>query len=132
MANTAVEMVLGGAKLMATNLAPSPKKKGWSNPGIKAIVRMIEEVSGRSAFSVDKPSPIIMRAARKKLGLATDETVIIGDTMYTDILGGIQMGYKTILTLSGVTKKDDLIQYAVKPDMVINSVEGLKITDALK
>jgi len=132
MANTAVEMVLGGAKLIATNLDPSPKKKGWSNLGIKAIVRMIEEASGRNAFSVGKPSPVMMRAARKKLGLATDETVIIGDTMNTDILGGIQMGYKTILTLSGVTKKDDLIQYAFKPDMVINSVEGLKITDALK
>ena len=132
MANTAVEMVLGGAKLIATNLDPSPKKKGWSNLGIKSIVRMIEEASGRNAFSVGKPSPVMMRAARKKLGLATDETVIIGDTMNTDILGGIQMGYKTILTLSGVTKNDDLIQYAFKPDMVINSVEGLKITDALK
>lgn len=132
MANTAVDMVLGGAKLIATNLDPSPKKKGWSNLGIKAIVRMIEEASGRAAFSVGKPSPVMMRAARKKLGLATDETVIIGDTMNTDILGGIQMGYKTILTLSGVTKKDDLIQYAFKPDMVIDSVEDLKITDALK
>lgn len=131
MANTAVDMVLSGSKLIATNLDPPPKKKGWSNLGIKAIVGMIEEASGKKAFSVGKPSPVMMRAARKKLGLATAETVVIGDTMDTDILGAIQMGYKTILTLSGITKKENLIDYAFKPDMIVDSLKNLKIKDAL-
>jgi NagD protein len=36
------------------------------------------------------------------------------------------MGYKTILTLSGITKKEDLIKYAFKPDMVVTSVTAIK------
>ena len=131
MANNAVNMVLAGAKLIATNLDPSPKKEGWDNLGIKAIVRMIEEATGRRAFSVGKPSPVMMRAARKKIGLTTDETIVIGDTMDTDILGAIQMGYKTILTLSGVTKAESLVQYAFAPDMIINSLADLELSAIL-
>ena len=62
---------------------------------------MIEAATGCRAFSVGKPSPLIMRAARKELGLDATHTIMIGDTMETDILGGIQMGYPTVLVFSG-------------------------------
>ena len=132
MVNNAVDMILSGAKLIATNLDPSPKKKGWSNLGIKAIVKMIEEATGKQAFSVGKPSPVMMRAARKNLGLEARETIIIGDTMATDILGGVQLGYTTILTLSGVSKENVLDDYAFKPDMVVESVAELDIKKVLE
>jgi len=131
MVNHAVDMVLSGSKLIATNLDPSPKKPGWNNLGIKAVVAMIEEATGKKAFSVGKPSPVMMRAARKYLGLEASETIIIGDTMDTDILGGIQLGYTTILTLSGVSKKSSLDDYAFKPDIIITSVAELDITKVL-
>jgi len=131
MVNNAVDMILHGAKLIATNLDPSPKKIGWNNLGIKAIVAMIEEATGKKAFSVGKPSPVMMRAARKYLGLEAKETIIIGDTMDTDILGGIQLGYTTILTLSGVSKKENLVHFAFKPDLIINSVAELDLDAAL-
>ena len=127
MVNNAVDMILNGAKFIATNLDPSPKKKGWTNLGIRAIVSMIEEATGRQAFSVGKPSPVMMRAARKELGLTTAETTIIGDTMDTDIIGGLQMGYRTILTLTGVSKKENLHQYAFSPDQIVNSVIDVKL-----
>ena len=57
-------------------------------PGCGAIVAMLETAAGVRAFSVGKPSPVMLRAARKELGLTTDQTVVIGDTMETDILGG--------------------------------------------
>lgn len=131
MVNTAVNMILNGAKLIATNLDPSPKIKGWDNLGIKAVVKMIEEASGKQAFSVGKPSPVMMRAARKHLGLEAKDTIIIGDTMDTDILGGVQLGYKTILTLSGVTRKEELNNYAFKPNMIVNSLAELDLEKAL-
>ena len=62
---------------------------------------MLETATGLKAFSVGKPSPVMMRMARKELALTTAETTIIGDTMETDILGGVQMGYRTVLVLSG-------------------------------
>lgn len=132
MVNHAVEAILEGAKFVATNLDPSPKKKGWSNLGIKAVVAMIEEATGVKAFSVGKPSPVMMRVARKKLGLDTHNTTIIGDTMDTDILGGIQMGYRTILTLSGVSKQADLSSYAFGPDIIVENVGELDLDGLLE
>jgi len=132
MVRQAVDMVLDGAKLVATNLDPSPKKAGWNNLGIRAVVAMIEEATGYEAFSVGKPSPVMMREARKKIGLSTSETTIIGDTMKTDIIGGIQMGYKTILTLAGVTKKEDIPKYAYSPDLVIKNLSEFNLDKYLE
>ncbi|HTJ53397.1 MAG TPA: HAD-IIA family hydrolase [Cyclobacteriaceae bacterium] len=126
MVQRAVDMILEGAKFIATNRDPSPKKKGWNNLGIAATAAMIEEATGVKAFVVGKPGPVMMRSARKALGLETAETTIIGDTMDTDIQGGVQMGYKTILVLSGITKIEMLKRYAFKPDMVVNSVDDIK------
>ena len=127
MVQKAVDMILAGANLIATNPDPSPKKLGWNNLGIAAVVAMIEEASGKKAFSVGKPSPVMMRSARKWIGLETAETTVIGDTMGTDILGGFQMGYHTILTLTGVTKKEHLIEFPYKPYMIVNSVKDIEL-----
>ena len=67
----------------------------------------------------------MLRAARKELGLTTDQTVVIGDTMETDILGGVQLGFKTILVLSGGTRREDLVHYAYRPDKVVPSIADL-------
>ena len=126
MVQRAVDMILAGAKFITTNRDPSPKKKGWNNLGIAATTAMIEEASGVKAFVVGKPGPVMMRSARKALGLETAETTVIGDTMDTDIQGGVQMGYKTILVLSGITKQEELKRYAFKPDLIVNSVDDIK------
>jgi NagD protein len=95
---------------------------------------MLEAASGLQAFSVGKPSPVMMRGARKELGLSANCTIVIGDTMDTDILGGVQLGYKTVLVLSGGTRRDDLVRYAYRPDRVIDSIGQLnhaKLIDEL-
>lgn len=127
MVQRAVDMILEGAKFITTNRDPSPKKKGWNNLGIAATTAMIEEATGKKAFVTGKPSPVMMRGARKYLGLEAAETTIIGDTMDTDIQGGVQLGYKTILVLSGITKKEALIDYAFKPDLIVNSVKEIQL-----
>lgn len=121
----ALNMVIKGAKLIATNLDPNcPTGKG-TRPGCGAIVSMLETASGRKAFSVGKPSPIMMRAARKAMGLRAEQTIMIGDTMETDILGGVSMGYHTVLVLSGGTARDDLAKFAYVPDLVVDSIGEL-------
>ncbi|HEV3343666.1 MAG TPA: HAD-IIA family hydrolase [Pirellulales bacterium] len=121
----AVRMIFGGAKLVATNLDANCPTQHGLRPGCGAIVAMIEAATGIKAFSVGKPSPVMMRAARKELGLTSAETTIIGDTMDTDILGGVQLGYRTILVLSGGTRPDDLARYAFIPDVIVESVADL-------
>ncbi len=125
MAEAAVRMISNGAKLVATNLDPSCPTADGLRPGCGALVAMLEKATGTQAFSVGKPSPVMMRAARKELGLRTEQTVMVGDTMETDILGGVQMGYETVLVLSGATRREDLRRYAYRPDRIVESVADL-------
>jgi NagD protein len=129
---TAVRMIDKGAKLVATNLDPNCPTAHGPRPGCGAIVAMLETATGIKAFSVGKPSPVMMRAARKQLGLETEQTVMVGDTMETDILGGVQMGYRTVLVLSGGTRREDLTRYAFRPDLVVDSLANLCDRDVLQ
>jgi NagD protein len=125
MAENALNMIRAGAKLVATNLDPHCPTRDGSRPGCGALVALLEAASGVRAFSVGKPSPVMMRAARKELGLSAEQTIIIGDTMETDILGGVQLGYRTVLVLSGGTRREDLAHYAYRPDKVVESIADL-------
>lgn len=121
----ATTMLIRGAKLVATNLDPNcPTPKGL-RPGCGAITALLEMAAGVRAFSVGKPSPIMMRAARKEIGVDAAQTTMIGDTMETDILGGVQMGYKTVLVLTGGTRREDLSRFAYQPDIVVESIASL-------
>jgi NagD protein len=125
MVEAALKLILGGAKLIATNLDPNCPTESGMRPGCGATVAMLEAAAGVRAFSVGKPSPVMLRGARKELGLTTDQTVVIGDTMETDILGGVQLGFKTILVLSGGTRREDLDRYAYRPVMIVDSIDEL-------
>jgi len=122
MIEKAVRLVAAGARLIATNLDPNCPTEAGIRPGCGAIAAMIESATGKKAFSVGKPSPVMMRAARKELGLTSAETVMVGDTMETDILGGVGLGYRTILVLSGGTSRDEVQDFAYAPDLIVNSV----------
>jgi NagD protein len=114
----AIRLVHNGASLIATNLDTTCPTDQGIRPGCGAIVAMIEAATGKKAFSLGKPSPIMMRMARKQLGLRTDETIMVGDTMYTDVLGAVEMGYRSVLVLSGHTTEADINKYAYRPDIV--------------
>jgi NagD protein len=125
MMEQAVNMIFKGAKLISTNPDPNcPTQKGI-RPGCGAIVALLEKATGIKAFSVGKPSPVMMRAARKELELSSGETTMVGDTLDTDIVGGVQMGYNTVLVLSGGTSEEDLRYAAVKPGRVVKNIGEL-------
>jgi NagD protein len=121
----AVNLILGGAGLIATNLDPSCPTKSGTRPGCGAIAALLEKATGVQAFSVGKPSPIIMRMAKRELGPGVDRVTVIGDTLDTDILGGVQMGYRTVLVLSGGTREDMIPRNAYRPDLVLPSIATL-------
>ena len=76
MVEAAVRMILGGAKLIATNLDPNcPTQHGHAARAAGRWWRCSRRPAGVKAFSVGKPSPVMMRAARKELGLTTDQTI---------------------------------------------------------
>ncbi len=67
----------------------------------------------------------MMRAARKVIGLRTDEVIMIGDTMETDIRGATDLGFRSILVLTGSTTLESLEQYPFRPTRVVNSIAEL-------
>jgi len=124
-AEAATNMILNGAKLVATNPDVNCPTRSGTRPGCGAVTAMLEAATGVKAFSVGKPSPLMMRGARKEIGLDAGQTVMIGDTMETDILGGLQLGYYTGLVLTGSTRRADLDRYAFQPDLVVDSIADL-------
>jgi NagD protein len=124
--NAAVEMIIDDARFIATNRDPSPRRSGWNNLGIAATAAMIEEATGRQPFVIGKPSPVMMRSAAAYMNLEPANVTVIGDTMETDIIGGIYMGFKTILVLSGIANEEQLMHYGYRPTLVVRTVNEIK------
>jgi NagD protein len=86
---------------------------------------LIESASGVAPFFVGKPNPLMMRTALNYLDVHSENTIMVGDRMDTDIIAGVQSGMETILVLSGVTKREDLVRYPYQPNHVLESVKDI-------
>jgi 4-nitrophenyl phosphatase len=72
-----------------------------------------------------KPNPYLFDVAMQRLASSPEKTLVIGDRLETDILGGQRAGCRTILVLTGVSQKEDLISWEPKPDLVIDNIMDL-------
>ena len=116
----AVHLVLKGARLIGTNSdLTGPTEKGIA-PACRALIAPIELATGRKAYFIGKPNPLIMRHAIKKIGCRREETLIIGDRMDTDIIAGIESEIETALVLSGITGKEDLPLFPYQPNYIFD------------
>lgn len=125
MAEAAHRMIANGAHLISTNADTWCPTDSGPRPGCGAIVALLESATGRKAYHVGKPNPFMMRAARKRIGLATDEVIMVGDTMETDIRGATDLGFQSILVLTGSTTRDTLREYPFTPTKVVESIADL-------
>lgn len=118
----AVHLVLKGAKLIGTNPdLTGPTEKGIV-PATRALIAPIELATGVQAYFIGKPNPLMMRHAKKMLNTHSEDTVVIGDRMDTDILAGIEAGIDTVLVLSGVTDAATMEKFPYQPKYVFNGV----------
>ncbi len=122
---TAIRLISEGARFIATNPDPSGPSESGLVPACGAMAALIEKASGVSPFFVGKPNALMMRTALNYLGSHSENTVMVGDRMDTDVVSGINSGLDTILVLSGVTKKEDLDNYPFLPRYVYNSVADI-------
>jgi NagD protein len=125
MAERAHRCIANGAALISTNADTWCPTDSGPRPGCGAIAAMLESATGTKAYHVGKPNPFMMRAARKRIDLATDEVVMIGDTMDTDIRGATDLGFKSILVLTGSTTRETLRNYPFAPTQVVESIAEL-------
>ncbi|MDF7680228.1 HAD-IIA family hydrolase [Enterobacteriaceae bacterium ESL0689] len=124
MMHKAAFFVTRGARFIATN--PDTHGHGYT-PACGALCAGIEKISGRTPFYVGKPSPWIIRSALNKIAAHSEQTVIVGDNLTTDILAGVQAGLKTILVLSGVSAREDIDNMPFRPSWIYSSVAEIDI-----
>ena len=118
----AVRLVLKGAKLIGTNPdLTGPTEKGIA-PATKALIAPIELATGKQAYFVGKPNPLMMRHGIKHLGVSREDAAIIGDRMDTDIIAGIESEIDTVLVLSGVSSRETVEMFPYGPDYIFNGV----------
>lgn len=118
----AMHHVMNGAKLVGTNTDLTGPSEIGIIPACRALVAPIEATTGKLAYYVGKPNPLMMRTGVRMLGVHSEEAAMIGDRMDTDIIAGIESGLDPILVLSGVTRPEDIKQYAYRPRLVLNGV----------
>lgn len=118
----AVSLIFKGAKLIGTNPDVTSPGEFGIIPACKALISPIELTTGRKAYFVGKPNPLMMRHALKKLDCSRKEAVMIGDRMDTDILSGLESELDTALVLTGVTSREDLSKFTYQPTYVLRDV----------
>ncbi len=121
----AVNLVLKGARLIGTNPDISGPVETGISPSTKALVAPIEIASGKEAYFVGKPNPLMMRIALRKLGTRREDAIIIGDRMDTDIRCGLESEIDTLLVLSGITAREDIDKFPYKPHYILKGVNEL-------
>lgn len=121
----AIRLIKDGARFIATNPDPSGPAEGGIVPACGAMAALIETASGRSPLFVGKPNPLMMRTALNYLGVHSEDTVMIGDRMETDIFAGVTSGMETILVLTGVTRREDVDTQPYVPTYIVESVADL-------
>jgi NagD protein len=118
----ASRLVMNGAKLIGTNSDLTDPSEDGIVPACRALIAPIEMTTGKSAYFVGKPNPLMMRHALKRMNCHRIEAAIIGDRMDTDIIAGIESELDTILVLSGVTTKQDIDKFPYRPKYVMRDV----------
>jgi len=122
----AVRLVAQGAHFIATNPDPVGPTESGIVPACGAMAALIERATGVSPFFVGKPNPLMMRTALNYLGVHSENTVMVGDRMDTDVIAGVESGMETILVLSGVTRREDVTRYPYQPSRVLGSAAEIE------
>ncbi len=118
----AMHHVTNGAKLIGTNTDLTGPSENGIFPACRALVAPVEITTGVNAYYVGKPNPLMMRTGLRMLGVHSDEAVMIGDRMDTDIIAGIESGLDTVLVLSGVTNRENMKLYPYRPRIILDGV----------
>ncbi len=122
-------LVNKGAKLIGANPDVSAPSERGIIPATGAIVAPIAQASGKRAYFVGKPNPLMMRHAIRLLQVNVEDAMIIGDRMDTDIIAGIESEIDTTLVLSGVSSLESIKEFPYRPTYIMNGVCDFTATE---
>jgi 4-nitrophenyl phosphatase len=121
----ATRLIRNGARFIGTNPDKTWPSETEITPGAGAVLAFLEAATDVKPFIVAKPEPVIFQQALARMGSRPEETVMIGDRLETDILGGQRVGMRTILVLSGVSTEADVERMGIRPDWTFRDIQEL-------
>jgi NagD protein len=123
----AMRLVAAGARFIATNPDVSGPGDGGLVPATGAVTALIAAATGVQPYFVGKPNPLMMRTALRTIDAHSENSVMVGDRMDTDIIVGTESGLETILVLTGVTRREDVGRYPYRPSRIVASVADIVV-----
>jgi len=114
--------IQSGLPFYFTNPDPTFPTPEGNYPGAGTMLAALEAASGVKAEIAGKPQPYMYSLAMEITNSSPENTIIIGDRLDTDILGGQRAGCRTALVLSGISDKTDLESWIPKPDIVVQKI----------
>ncbi len=101
--------------------------RGGIVPGTGAVAALVSAATGIKPYYIGKPNPLMMRTALRSLNAHSEDSVMIGDRMNTDIVAGLESGLRTILVLTGVTRRELVDQFPYRPTWIRDSIADIEI-----
>lgn len=123
----AVSLINNGARLVATNSDLTGPSDFGIIPACRALVAPIELATGKKAYFVGKPNPLMMRTGLRLLDVHSEDAAMIGDRMDTDIVAGMESGLMTALVLSGVSTTENIKAFSYRPSIILNGVGDIPV-----
>lgn len=122
---TAIRLVAGGARFIATNPdVTGPSREGLL-PATGSVAALITRATDREPYYIGKPNPLMMRSALRRIGAHSQTSIMIGDRMDTDVISGMEAGMRTVLVTTGISTRDSVENYPYRPTMVLDSIADL-------
>jgi NagD protein len=123
----AIRFISDGARFIATNPDVMGPGEGGIVPATGAVAALISAATGVKPYFVGKPNPLMMRTALRTINAHSENSVMIGDRMDTDIVAGLESGLRTILVLTGVTTREQVERFPYRPTWIKESVAEIEV-----
>jgi NagD protein len=123
----AIQLINDGARFIATNPDASGPSPTGMLPATGAVAALITKATGVDPYFVGKPNPLMMRSALNAMDAHSENTLMVGDRMDTDIVSGLEAGMRTVLVLSGSTKRSEVDRFPFRPGRVVDSIAALDL-----
>ncbi len=94
-------------------------------PDCGSICQMITASTGKTPRYLGKPNPEVVALCLADSGFSADQTLVVGDRLYTDIACGINAGVDTCALYTGETSPEEIAQSAYKPTCAFADVQAL-------
>ena len=123
--NKAFHFLNSGAELIATHPDDVCPTEDSYDIDIGPFIRMFEQMCQTKATVIGKPNRLMLEMAAGELGVAPEDTVMVGDRLTTDIEMAVSAGTQSILVLSGETDREMLSRWGKNPTAVVESVADI-------